>query len=113
MRNHEIVKVLNGLEGISKKEFPVEIAYTIRKNMKILMDEYNIYNELLEELKGRYPEEAAGMEIDEQRVYQKELLELLNFETQLELHTFPESVLMEGVSKITLEELGTLECMIK
>ena len=52
MKNYEIINNLNNIDAISNVVFPIKISYVIKKNLKTLISEYEVYHELLKDLKS-------------------------------------------------------------
>lgn len=106
MKNGEIIQLLNGLDRLSRVELPVKIAYGIKKNVKKLMEEYQVYDDQRRELVKKHNNDEKSKD------YGKELRELLDIENDIEFHKVPESV-FDGDFNITLQQLSALDFMIE
>ena len=105
--NGEIVGRLNALQLLSDVVFPVQIAYTIKKNHRKLVSEYKDYEESLNELKTKYPDH------EKDPGYMKELQELLDILVVIDFHMLPESLFESGDFTLTATQLEILEFMIE
>lgn len=105
--NGSIVGTLNALATMADIEFPVQVAYAIKKNHRKLVAEYKDYEEQLEVLKEKYPER------DKSKEYMSDLQTLLDIEVDIDIHKLDESVFTNGVFNITAKQLEIMEFMIE
>lgn len=101
MRIREIVVILSNLTKVIRKDIdmPYELRRAIRKNYKLLTDEYILYEEERDKLKTKLKEG-----VDEHKV-EKELEEILETEVNIDIIKVPESI-MESVLCSASDEMS-------
>lgn len=107
LTNGSIVGILNALATMANMEFPVQVAYAIKKNHRKLVVEYKDYEEQLEVIKEKYPEQNKSPE------YMSDLQILLDIEVDIDIFKIPESIFESGEFNITPSQIEILEFMIE
>ncbi len=105
MKNYEIINQLNQTGILSKLPLPIKATYAIKKNDKKLMDEYEIYLQLLEKIKKEHKEDSEE--------YKQELNDLLNLDVKIDVIKIDEEILISSDVEITIEQLNALEFMLR
>lgn len=105
--NFDLIQINNVLEESGKKKLPQRINFAIIKNLKILKEDLDTYQESLQSLFKDYDEwmikdENGQLKIDAQGIpeveeshrveFQTELIDLLNLQIDLNLYQLDESV---------------------
>ncbi len=126
MKNREIVDFLNTCVSLRKKTLPVRLAYAIKKNMAAVQEAASAYMSERDELiaryakkdeNGKYLEKDNCYIMDDKAGFEKDMEELLEIETEVEIHT----VSIEVVEKcdedpkydpLTMAELDVIDFML-
>ena len=96
MKNSEIVAFLNICTDLRQKRLPVRLAYAIKKNTAAVQEAASAYTAEREELIRRYARKDEKGEImteddcyimEDKESFGKDMSELLNIETEVEIHT--------------------------
>lgn len=100
MKIREVIANLNNLAKVIRKEIqmPYELRRAIRKNYKVLVEEYSLYEEERNKLKKRLNEGANEQEVE------KELENILELEVNVDIIKVSESV-MESVTCSPSDEM--------
>jgi hypothetical protein len=110
LTNYSLINLINSLDKYSNLKLPQKISYALTKNIMKLQAEYSYYDKALNKLfekyydcfekdeKGEVKTNSMGPIIKEdekeaKEEYNKELVELLNVEVEIELFTIPSSYL--------------------
>lgn len=106
IKNSEIVSMLKVLSSFGNKKLPQKISYAITKNNIIISKEYKYYSEALEKIISNYSEytekdsngnpllQPSGLPkiLEEYNdVFNNEVIELLNIETDVNLYIIDEN----------------------
>ncbi len=102
--NKQIVTFLNAIPELKKLELPIKLSYALRKNQRLFVDNYAIYEELLNEIFDKYPHKEG----DE---YLSEITELLNIENEIDVFMVSDSI-FEKDFNISVEQLDIIDFMI-
>ena len=126
MQNKEIVDFLNTCVSMKKKSLPVRLAYAIKKNVVAVQEAASAYTAEREELIRRYAKKDENGEImteddcyimkDKER-FGKDMSELLNIETEVEIHNVSISVVEKcdedpKYDSLTMAELDVIDFML-
>lgn len=126
MKNSEIVAFLNTCAGLREKRLPVRLAYAIKKNMAAVQEAATAYMEEREELiaryakkdkKGEYLVKDSCYAFENKDEFEKDMSELLNIETEVEIHTVSISVVEKcdedpKYDSLTMAELDVIDFML-
>jgi len=97
LTNQELLNSIPTLQELSKEQLPIKISYTISKNIKIIEEELKIYEEERQKLIKKHAElDKEGkpkvndngnyiIKQENQLDFNKEVLELLNIETDVNI----------------------------
>ncbi len=126
MKNNEIVAFLNICAELRKKRLPVRLAYAIKKNMSSAQETAAAYMAEREELVARYAKKDKNGEyltednhyiMEDKDGFEKDMKELLEIETEVEIHTVPFATVEKcdedsKYDALTLEELDAIGYML-
>jgi len=126
MQNKEIVDFLNTCVSMKKKSLPVRLAYAIKKNVAAVQEAASAYTAEREELIRRYAKKDENGEImteddyyimEDKERFGKDMSELLNIETEVEIHTVSISVVEKcdedpKYDSLTMAELDVIDFML-
>ena len=126
MQNKEIVDFLNTCVSMKKKSLPVRLAYAIKKNVAAVQEAASAYTAEREELIRRYAKKDENGEImteddcyimEDKERFGKDMSELLNIETEVEIHTDSISVVEKcdedpKYDSLTMAELDVIDFML-
>lgn len=125
LTNREIVNIINNIQGITTKKLPIKLSFAIQKNIKKLEEAAKEYDEARKRiLEDNAEKDEDGKPVIEDNQYKiidtekntKEILELLDFENEVEIHTIDLSMLeqcdLERFDSLTGTEVGLLSFMI-
>lgn len=126
MKNKEIVTFLNTCAGLKQKHLPVRLAYAIKKNITAVQEAAAAYTAEREDLISRYAQKDDSGEnlmeddhyiIEDKNGFEKDIVELLDIETEVEIHTVSISVVEKcdddpKYDALTMEELEMIDFMI-
>lgn len=123
LTNQELLNSIPTLQKLSQKQLPIKVSYTISKNIKAIEEELKIYEEERQKLIKKYAElDKEGkpkvndngnyiIKQENQLDFNKEVLELLNIETDVNISKIDLNAL-EGL-KISPSELTSVNFLIK
>lgn len=119
--NNQMVNSIPNLKTLSQKQLPIQVSYKIAKNIRNIEQELVIYERERQKLVDRYAEkdtegkpkvnDNGNYVIKDKLNWNKDILELLNFETDVEIEKIDIKEL-DGV-EISPGELMTIDYMIK
>lgn len=126
MQNKEIVDFLNTCVSMKNKSLPVRLAYAIKKNVAAVQEAASAYTAEREELIRRYVKKDENGEImteddcyimEDKKRFGKDMSELLNIETEVEIHTVSISVVEKcdedsKYDSLTMAELDVIDFML-
>lgn len=126
MQNKEIVGFLNTCVSMKNKSLPVRLAYAIKKNVAAVQEAASAYTAEREELIRRYAKKDKNGEImteddcyimEDKERFGKDMSELLNIETEVEIHTVSISVVEKcdedsKYDSLTMAELDVIDFML-
>lgn len=126
MQNKEIVDFLNTCVSMKKKSLPVRLAYAIKKNVAAVQEAASAYTAEREELIRRYAKKDENGEImteddcyimEDKERFGKDMSELLNIETEVEIHTVSILVVEKcdedpKYDSLTMAELDVIDFML-
>ena len=126
MQNKEIVDFLNTCVSMKKKSLPVRLAYAIKKNVAAVQEAASAYTAEREELIRRYAKKDENGEImteddcyimEDKERFGKDMSELLNIETEVEIHTVSIPVVEKcdedpKYDSLTMAELDVIDFML-
>lgn len=126
MQNKEIVDFLNTCVSMKKKSLPVRLAYAIKKNVVAVQEAASAYTAEREELIRRYAKKDENGEImteddcyimEDKERFGKDMSELLNIETEVEIHIVSISVVEKcdedpKYDSLTMAELDVIDFML-
>lgn len=125
-KNKEILTFFNGCGSLKEKKLPVKLGYAIKKNISAVSDAVKAYEEEYKELLNKYGskdengnlvEENGRCPIEDGQNFTKDLEELLDIETEVNIHTITEDDLRNcddpRYDPLSVSDLDTLEIMIK
>ena len=126
MQNKEIVDFLNTCVSMKKKSLPVRLAYAIKKNVAAVQEAASAYTAEREELIRRYAKKDENGEImteddcyimEDKERFGEDMSELLNIETEVEIHTVSISVVEKcdedsKYDSLTMAELDVIDFML-
>lgn len=126
MKNREIVDFLNTCMSMRKKTLPVRLAYAIKKNTAAVQEAAAAYTAEREELIRRYAKKDENGEImteddyyimEDKAGFGQDMSELLNIETEVEIHTVSITVVEKcdedpKYDPLTMAELETINFML-
>lgn len=126
MQNKEIVDFLNTCVFMKNKSLPVRLAYAIKKNVAAVQEAVSAYTAEREELIRRYAKKDENGEImteddcyimEDKERFGKDMSELLNIETEVEIHTVSISVVEKcdedsKYDSLTMAELDVIDFML-
>lgn len=109
-----------------KKSLPVRLAYAIKKNVVAVQEAASAYTAEREELIRRYAKKDENGEImteddcyimEDKERFGKDMSELLNIETEVEIHTVSISVVEKcdedpKYDSLTMAELDVIDFML-
>lgn len=126
LKNKEILTFINGCGSLKEKKLPVKLGYAIKKNISAVGDAAKAYDEEYKELlnkygtkdeKGNLVEENGRCPIEDGQNFTKDLEELLDIETEVNIHTITEDELRScddsRYDPLSVSDLDTLEIMIR
>lgn len=92
LKNRDIVNFINGCAALKEKKLPVKIGYAIHRNILSLAEAAEAYNTAREKIIEEYTEKdcEGNLAIKDQQMFNKDLEELLDIDTEVNLHTIPE-----------------------
>lgn len=105
MTNQEIINHINQIGEIVDVRLPAKASYALNKNRKTFIKEYDCYFEEFTKLQEEYPDGGD--------TYQKELIDLLSIESDVPIHTVPETILETATHDLSLEVFQALEFMLE
>lgn len=119
--NNQMVNSIPNLKTLSQKQLPIQVSYKIAKNIRNIEQDLAIYERERQKLVDRYAEkdtegkpkvnDNGNYVIKDKLNWNKDILELLNFETDVEIEKIDIKEL-DGV-EISPGELMTIDYMIK
>lgn len=119
--NNQMVNSIPNLKTLSQKQLPIQVSYKIAKNIRNIEQDLVIYERERQKLVDRYAEkdtegkpkvnDNGNYVIKDKLNWNKDILELLNFETDVEIEKIDIKEL-DGV-EISPGELMTIDYMIK
>ena len=126
MQNKEIVGFLNTCVSMKNKSLPVRLAYAIKKNVAAVQEAASAYTAEREELILRYAKKDKNGEImteddcyimEDKERFGEDMSELLNIETEVEIHTVSISVVEKcdedsKYDSLTMAELDVIDFML-
>lgn len=126
MQNKEIVDFLNTCVSMKNKSLPVRLAYAIKKNVAAVQEAASAYTAEREELIRRYAKKDKNGEImteddcyimEDKERFGEDMSELLNIETEVEIHTVSISVVEKcdedsKYDSLTMAELDVIDFML-
>ncbi len=126
MQNKEIVGFLNTCVSMKNKSLPVRLAYAIKKNVAAVQEAASAYTAEREELIRRYAKKDKNGEImteddcyimEDKERFGEDMSELLNIETEVEIHTVSISVVEKcdedsKYDSLTMAELDVIDFML-
>lgn len=126
MQNKEIVGFLNTCVSMKNKSLPVRLAYAIKKNVAAVQEAASAYTAEREELIRRYAKKDENGEImteddcyimEDKERFGEDMSELLNIETEVEIHTVSISVVEKcdedsKYDSLTMAELDVIDFML-
>ena len=126
MQNKEIVGFLNTCVSMKNKSLPVRLAYAIKKNVATVQEAASAYTAEREELIRRYAKKDKNGEImteddcyimEDKERFGEDMSELLNIETEVEIHTVSISVVEKcdedsKYDSLTMAELDVIDFML-
>lgn len=125
LTNREIVNIINNIGGITTKKLPIKLSFAIQKNVRKLEEVAKEYDEARKKiLEDNAEKDEDGKPVIEDNQFKiidtekntKEILELLDFENEVEIHTIDLSMLeqcdLERFDSLTGTEVGLLSFMI-
>lgn len=122
LSNRTIINTINAIGGARERALPIKASYAISKNLLKLEKEVEAYNLEREKLLKKYAEkdEAGEIKADElgnikfikkyKEKWNKEIIELLDIEVEVDIHKFDLSVL-DNV-EMSVQELMAIDFMI-
>lgn len=126
LKNKEILTFINGCGSLKEKKLPVKLGYAIKKNISAVGDAAKAYDAEYKELlnkygtkdeKGNLVEENGRCPIEDGQNFTKDLEELLDIETEVNIHTITEDELRScddpRYDPLSVSDLDTLEIMIR
>lgn len=123
LTNQALLNSIPTLQKLSQEQLPIKISYTISKNIKAIEEELKIYEEERQKLIKKYAEldKEGKPKVNDNGIYiikqenqldfNKEVLELLNIETDINISKIDLNAL-EGL-KISPLELTSVDFLIK
>lgn len=105
-KNSQIIDMLNNLPLLGDVCLPVQVTYAIKKNHRKFVTEYKDYEEQLQDLRIKYPDQKDLEESEEIRI-------LLDIEVDIDIFKIPESIFTTGTFNITPSQIEILEFMIE
>lgn len=92
LKNRDIVNFINGCAALKEKKLPIKIGYAIHRNILSLAEAAEAYNTAREKIIEEYTEKdrEGNLAIKDQQMFNKDLEELLDIDTEVNLHTIPE-----------------------
>lgn len=125
LTNREIVNIINNIGAITTKKLPIKLSFAIQKNVRKLEEVAKEYDEarkkILEENAEKDEDGKAVIEDNQYKIADtekntKEILELLDFENEVDIHTVDLSMVeqcdLEHFESLTGTEVGLLSFMI-
>ena len=126
MKNSEIVAFLNICTDLRQKRLPVRLAYAIKKNTAAVQEAASAYLSEREELiaryakkdeNGKYLEKDNCYIMDDKAGFEKDMEELLEIETKVEIHTVSITVVEKcdedpKYDPLTMAELDVIDFML-
>ena len=95
LKNQEIINLINVLDSMAEKEFPVNLTYRILENYDKLLKAYRIYEQAKSKIKT-----------------DEELLELLDIETKVDIEPINKQELIDSGVEIAPNQLYELKRII-
>lgn len=119
--NNQMINSISSLRALSQKQLPVEVSYKIAKNIRNIEQDLAIYEQERKKLIDKYVEKDSegNPKLDDNNNYiikdklnwNKDVLELLSFETDVEIEKIDIKEL-DGL-KISPSELIAIDYMIE
>ena len=126
LKNKEILTFFNGCGSLKEKKLPIKLGYAIKKNISAVGDAVKAYDAEYRELLDKYGtkdengnlvEENGCCPIEDGPAFKKDLDELLDIETEVNIHTITEEELRNcddpRYDPLSVSDLDALEIMIK
>lgn len=104
--NAQIVNHINTIPLVANVVLPVRITYAIKKNYRKFVTEYQDYDEQLQDLRVKYPDQK---ELEDS----EDIKTLLAIEVDVDIFKIPESIFETGDFSITPAQIEALEFMIE
>lgn len=124
IKNSEVVKFLNGVDGISQKKLPIKLGYAITKNTKAFNEIATAYESERMKILNKFAQKEDNGDftvvdqsyvITDQDTYGKEMAELLAIENEVELQVVNFSELEKCDSAqfdaLSVQDISLLEFM--
>ncbi len=114
LKNRDIVNFINGCAALKEKKLPIKIGYAIHRNILSLAEAAEAYNTAREKIIEEHTEkDCEGKSvIKDQQMFNKDLEELLDIDTEVNLHTIPEKDIEKyddsRYDAMTLADIDTL-----
>jgi len=117
-----IMRVMNDeeIKTIKDKKLPVKLLYALRRSLPNITEAYKPYEETLNGICDKYgctTEDCTPEKIAANPELSREITELLNEETEVTVHTVPESVIEQcgegAYDALSLAELDRLWWLIE
>lgn len=119
--NNQMINSISSLRALSQKQLPIEVSYKIAKNIRNIEQDLAIYEQERKKLIDKYVEKDSegNPKLDDNNNYiikdklnwNKDVLELLSFETDVEIEKIDIKEL-DGL-KISPSELIAIDYMIE
>lgn len=119
--NNQMINSISSLRALSQKQLPIEVSYKIAKNIRNIEQDLAIYEQERKKLIDKYVEKdlEGNPKLDDNNNYiikdklnwNKDVLELLSFETDVEIEKIDIKEL-DGL-KISPSELIAIDYMIE
>lgn len=127
MKTFEIQNIYTGLVGIKTKKLPIKLAFVLSRNMKKLEEVVQDVDENRQKLLNQYGEkdddgnlvvaDDGNVKIMDANNFVAEMSEVMETEVDITLDKVSRSDIekcdQDGYDKLTLEEVGAMECMIE
>ena len=126
MKIIEIQKSYNTLMGMKHKVLPAKMSFVLSRNLREMSKVMEDVNESVSELVRQYGDKKAdgtvevgedgNIHVENMPEFLKELNDLYNADADIRLDMLSESDIEkceeDGYDKLTLDEIGALDCMI-
>ena len=111
MKNIDIINNINNLNDFinDNKEIPAKLGYAISRNLKILINEYNVYDEERKKIINGNIEDKNE---EEKMIINNKLQEILDIDIDVNIHKIDFAV-VENCNNFTAKDWFVLGFMIK